>query len=242
MGSNCWRTEDAWPPAGTHPTAYYLHGDGRANTLAGDGRLGPAPPEADAAPDCYLYDPRAPVPTRGGPLCCSGAVLPGGAYDQRPVEERADVLVYTSPPLAANLEATGPVTAHLWARSTAPDTDFTAKLVDVSPCGYARNLTEGIIRARYRRGLDRSILLEPNEIAEYVIDLWATSNVFRAGHRIRLEISSSNFPRFDRNPNTGRRLGTDQASDLRPALQTIFHDAAHPSRLVLPVVGSSDCW
>lgn len=238
MGENRWRTETDWPLRRATPTAYYLNSAGRANTLHGDGTLTIEPPSADQPSDHFLYDPRDPVPTRGGPLCCSQTVLPSGAFDQRPVEERSDVLVYSSAPLDAPLEVTGPITVRLWARSSAPDTDFTAKLVDVSPCGYARNLTEGAIRARYRRGLDRPTLLEPGEIAEYEIDLWATSAVFQRGHRIRLEISSSNFPRIDRNPNTGHPLGVDGEADLQPALQTILHDAAHPTRIVLPVVRS----
>jgi putative CocE/NonD family hydrolase len=235
MGENRWRTEDHWPLARAVPTSYYLSSGGRANSLGGDGRLSQDPP-TDLTPDHFLYDPRKPVPTRGGPLCCSPAVLPGGAFDQRPVEERPDVLVYTSAPLDAAVEVTGPVTVHLWARSSAPDTDFTAKLVDVGPCGYARNLVDGIVRARYREGLDRPLLLNPGEVVEYVIDLWATSNVFLAGHRIRLEVSSSNFPRFDRNPNTGQPLGEAAESDLQPALQTIYHDPARPSHVLLPIV------
>jgi len=232
LGENRWRDESEWPPARARATRYYLHSGGRANTLAGDGRLGVDTPGREP-PDHYLYDPRNPVPTRGGGLCCWPGAVPGGAYDQRPVEARPDVLVYTTPTLERAIEVTGPVTATLWARTSAPDTDFTAKLVDVGPDGYARNLTDGIIRARYRNGTARAEPIEPGQIHEYRIDLWATSNLFRAGHRIRLEISSSNFPRFDRNPNTGGALATDR--DLQPAAQTILHDAEHPSHVVLPV-------
>jgi hypothetical protein len=235
MGENRWRMEDNWPLARAVPTRYYLSSHGQANSLAGDGVLSAETP-ADLPPDNFLYDPRYPVPTRGGPLCCSLTVLPGGAFDQSVVETRPDVLVYTSAPLEAPVEVTGPVVVHLWARSSALDTDFTAKLADVSPGGYARNLVDGIVRARYREGLDRPRLLEPGEVAEYVIDLWATSNVFSAGHRIRLEVSSSNFPRFDRNPNTGQPLGTAGEADLQPALQTIYHDPTRPSHVVLPIV------
>jgi hypothetical protein len=233
MGENVWRDESAWPPAGARPTRYYLHGGGRANTLHGDGRLGPEAP-AQGPSDHFLYDPRNPVPTRGGPLCCWPGAVPAGAYDQRPVEERPDVLVYTTLPLEAPVEVTGPVTLTLWAASSAEDTDFTAKLVDVEPCGYARNLTEGIVRARYRTSTERPVPIEPGRPYEYTIDLWATSNFFRAGHRIRLEISSSNFPRFDRNPNTGRLIAAE--TRLVPAMQTVFHDATRPSHLVLPIV------
>jgi uncharacterized protein len=144
------------------------------------------------------------------------------------------VLVYTTPPLEAAMEVTGPIVVKLWAATTAPDTDFTAKLVDVDPTGYARNLTDGIIRARYRESTSRASFIEPGRAYEYTIDLVATANVFKAGHRIRLEVSSSNFPRFDRNPNTGRPFDAD--AELRPAMQTVLHDRAHPSHVVLPVV------
>jgi len=233
MGENRWQDEADWPPPAMRPVAYYLHSGGRANSLAGDGRLGVDPPREEP-PDHYLYDPRDPVPTRGGGLCCWPAAVPPGAYDQRPVEARPDVLLYSTPPLAEAIELAGPVTVRLWAASSAPDTDFTAKLVDVAPDGYARNLTDGIIRARYRAGTRVATPIEPGRVYEYAIDLWATSNVFPAGHRVRLEVSSSNFPRFDRNANTGRAFGTD--AELRPALQTVCHDSARASHVVLPVV------
>ena len=167
-------------------------------------------------------------------MCCWELVLPPGAFDQRVIEARQDVLVYTTPPFEQDLEVTGPITVTLFASSSARDTDFTGKLVDVLPDGYARNLTEGIIRARYREGMDRQRLLTPGEVNEYKIDLWATSNVFKAGHCLRVEISSSNFPRFDRNPNTGHDFGQDDA--LERAVQEVFHDASHPSRITLPVI------
>lgn len=233
MGENAWRDEAEWPLARARDTRYYLHSDGRAATLGGDGTLSPEPPEAEP-PDHFLYDPRNPVPTRGGGLCCWPAALPGGAYDQRLVEQRPDVLVFTTPPLTGPLEITGPVHVQLWAASSAPDTDFTAKLCDVDPSGYTRNLTDGIVRARYRDSTARASLIEPGRIYEYTIDLWATSNRFKPGHRIRVEISSSNFPRFDRNPNTGRPVAAD--TELRPAVQTILHDREHPSHIVLPLV------
>jgi putative CocE/NonD family hydrolase len=233
MGDNRWRDEPAWPLPRARMTRYHLRSGGRANTLDGDGRLAVDTPGAEPA-DHFLYDPRNPVPTRGGGLCCWPAATPYGAYDQRPVEARPDVLVYSTPPLAEAVEVTGPVTVTLWAATSAPDTDFTAKLCDVAPDGYARNLTDGIVRARYRRGTARAEPVEPGRIHEYQIDLWATSNVFPAGHRIRLEISSSNFPRFDRNPNTGRPGTAD--GELRPAMQTIHHDAEHPSHVALPIV------
>jgi uncharacterized protein len=233
MGENVWRDEQEWPLTRAQYTTYYFHGGGRANTRHGDGVLSVEPPSHEPA-DYYLYDPRHPVPTRGGGLCCWEASVPGGAFDQRAVEERPDVLVYSTPPLPQAVEVTGPIVVRVWAASSAIDTDFTAKLVDVEPSGYARNLTDGIIRARYRQTTAKPTLIEPEKVYEYTIDLWATSNLFKAGHRIRVEVSSSNFPRFDRNPNTGRPFGQDAES--RPAAQTIWHDADHPSHIVLPIV------
>jgi hypothetical protein len=233
MGENRWRDEAAWPLARAKATPYFFHSAGAANSLDGDGRLSAEAP-ADEPSDHYVYDPNDPVPTRGGALCCWPAALPAGAYDQREIERRKDVLVYTSQPLERALEVTGPVVVKLFAASSARDTDFTAKLVDVSPDGYARNLADGIIRARYRTTTKSETPIEPGQIYAYDIDLWATSNLFEAGHRIRVEISSSNFPRFDRNPNTGGPLGEE--TGFQPAKQTVFHDAMRPSHIVLPVV------
>jgi hypothetical protein len=177
-----------------------------------------------------VYDPRDPVPTRGG----NTLVIPMGVYDQRPVEERRDVLCYTSAPLPQALEITGPISVTLYAASSAPDTDFTAKLVAVRPDGYAQNLADGVIRARYRESRARPSPITPGTIYAYTIDLWSTSFVFQPGHRIRVEIASANFPRFDRNHNTGRPLFAD--AELQTAMQTIYHDATHPSHIVLPVI------
>ena len=174
------------------------------------------------------------MPTRGGGLCCWPGALPQGAYDQTPVESREDVLVYTTPPFTEDVDVTGPVLVTLYAASSAVDTDFTAKLVDVHPSGFAQNLTDGIIRARYRQSTAHPEPIEPGKVYAYTIDLGATSNVFKAGHRIRLEISSSNFPRFDRNPNTGGALATE--TELLPALQTIHHDGMYPSHVTLPII------
>ena len=234
MGANRWRDEQEWPLARTQYTDYYLHSNGRANTAAGDGSLSTDAPDDDETADVFLYNPQDPVPTRGGPLCCGPSFVPGGAYDQQGLESRSDVLCYTTPPLAGDVEVTGPVTLTLYASTSAADTDFTAKLVDVEPCGAARNLTDGIIRARYRDGTDQSRPVTPGAVHEYSIDLVATSNVFRAGHRIRLEVSSSNFPRFDRNFNTGDDPWA--ARESVPAVQTIHHNRQHPSRLRLPVI------
>jgi putative CocE/NonD family hydrolase len=233
MGENRWRSENEWPLRRAVPTPYYLRGGGRANSRHGDGWLSLAPPAEEPA-DHYVYNPRDPVPTRGGGLCCSLVWSPAGVYDQRPVEDRPDVLVYSTPSLDRAIEVTGPITVTLYAATSAADTDWTAKLVDVHPDGYAQNLTDGILRARYRHGPERPTPLMPGAVERYEIDLWATSNVFLPGHRLRLEISSSNFPRFDRNPNTGARA-TGEA-DLQPAFQTICHDSARPSHVTLPVV------
>lgn len=233
MGVNTWRDENEWPLARTRYVDYYFHSSGSANTSNGDGTLDTVP-SGDEAPDVFLYNPNDPVPSRGGSLCCYEASFPPGCFDQRDIETRSDVLVYTTAPLDKDMEVTGPVKVTLWAASSATDTDFTAKLVDVSTCGCANNLTDGIIRARYRESTVQPQLIEPGQPYEYTIDLWSTSNVFKTGHRIRIEVSSSNFPRFDRNPNTGNAFGADAV--LKPAMQTILHDSEHPSHVTLPVI------
>ena len=233
MGDDVWREEEEWPLARAQETKYYLHSSGKANSKQGDGTLSVESPQSEA-PDVFLYNPADPVPTTGGALCCNPYYAANGAYDQNQVEDRQDVLVYSTPPLAQDMEVTGPVTVTLWASTSAPDTDFTAKLVDVCENGCARNLTDGIIRARYRDSMSNPTLLEPGKAYCYDIDLWATSNVFKAGHRIRLEISSSNFPRFDRNTNTGGIIAAD--TELRPALQTVFHEGQQASYVSLAIV------
>ena len=229
MGENVWRDENEWPLARTRYTPYYFHSGGAANSAAGDGTLGMQAP-GEEAPDQYVYDPADPVPTRGG----NTLIIPIGVQDQREVEERRDVLVYSGEPLSRPLEVTGPIVVTLFAATDAPDTDFTAKLVDVQPDGYARNLADGIVRGRYRASRTFPTLLQPGAVTEFTIDLWATSHVFLPGHRVRVDISSSNFPRFDRNLNTGG----DQASGSRfqAASQTVFHDSRYPSHVLLPVI------
>ncbi len=238
MGLNQWRDEQEWPLARTRYTDYFLSSSGNANTLFGDGAL-IRQPDSDSRPDNYLYDPLNPAPTRGGPLCCNTQWAAAGSFDQTETETRPDVLVYSSPVLEEPVEVTGPVKVILHAASSAVDTDFTAKLVDVSPCGDARNLTDGIIRARYRKSTREEHFLTPGAIEEFEIDLWATSNVFLPGHQIRVEISSSNFPRFDRNPNHGGVIAEATREDCIVAHQTVYHDATYPSRIVLPVVSGS---
>ncbi len=230
MGRNRWRTEQEWPLARTRYTSLYLHSGGWANSANGDGSLSPGPPGAEM-PDVFVYDPADPVPSRGLPFTAVAFYQPA---EQREVESRQDVLVYTTEILTEDLEATGPVSLILYASSTAPDTDFTAKLTDVYPDGSSIQLASGIVRARFRSSLSAPSLLERGKTYRYRIDLGATSNVFRRGHRIRLQVSSSDFPRHDRNLNTGERIGASAA--LEKARQTVFHDAERPSRLILPVI------
>jgi putative CocE/NonD family hydrolase len=231
MGANQWRDENEWPLARTRYVKFYLR--------AGGG-LSAAAPGAES-PDRYLYDPADPVMTLGGNHSV-GPYNPGlydvvkpGPYDQRPLEARRDVLVYTSAALERDTEVTGPVILKLYAASSARDTDFVAKLTDVYPDGRSLNITEGVIRARFREDVwGRPKLLEPGRVYEYTLDLQVTSNVFLAGHRIRLDIMSSNFPLWDRNLNTGNDPGAD--TTLQTAEQTICHDAQRPSHLVLPLI------
>ena len=234
MGDNVWRSESQWPPADVVFVKYYLHSQGRANSLMGDGRLDTMAPE-DESPDIYAYDPRLPVPSLGGHSCCSPALAPMGPKDQREVELDHQVLVYTTEPIGHDVTVMGPVTATLWAASSAVDTDFTVKLVDVYPDGRAINLTEGIIRARYRDSLSKASLLEPYQVYQFKIEVGNTCAVFKAGHRIRVEISSSNFPHWDRNTNTGHKLGEDSYIDMIVATQVIFHDFQQPSHITLPI-------
>ena len=229
MGENRWRDENEWPLARTRYTNVFLRSGGHANSLSGDGALSFAQP-GDEQPDRYVYDPNDPVPTRGG----NTLGIRSGVYDQTEVEKRDDVLVYTGDVLTNDLEVTGPITLKLHAASSARDTDFTAKLVDVRPDNYPQNLAGGIVRARFRESLSAPSLISPDKVYEYTVDLWSTSHVFKAGHRIRLEVSSSNFPNFDRNPNTGHDFGAD--AEVVAARQTVFHDGRYPSHLILPVI------
>lgn len=233
MGDDTWRAEQEWPLARAQSVNYYLHSQGKANSSSGDGFLSTQPPSEEPT-DVFVYNPLNPVPTRGGALCCNPYFMANGAFEQGGIEQREDVLVYSVPPLEREVEVTGPITVTLWAATSARDTDFTAKLVDVCDHGCARNLTDGVIRARYRESMSDPTPVEPGKAYCYTIDLWATSNVFKAGHSIRLEISSSNFPRFDRNTNTGNVIAQD--SSFKPALQAILHDAQHPSHVTLPIV------
>ena len=232
MGANRWRSEQEWPLARTQFTNYYLSGGGKANSTYGDGALLTHDAASQSAPDRYDYDPKNPVPTLGGAISTHAPLQ--GPRDRRPVERRDDVLVYTSEPLAKDVEVTGPVELKLYAASSAVDTDFSATLTDVYPDGRSILICEGIRGARFRESLENPTLIAPGKIYEYTISLWETSNLFKAGHRIRVEVSSSNFPRYARNQNTDKPFGT--STDVNVAHQTIYHDAAHASRLILPVI------
>ncbi|MDQ6653328.1 MAG: CocE/NonD family hydrolase [Acidobacteriota bacterium] len=240
MGKNEWREEDDWPLARAKNTKYYLHSAGATNGIApsglgqaGSGLLSTVAP-AEEKTDQYVYDPSDAAPTIGGPLCCGALPTGIGPEDQRPAEARGDVLVYTTPAFAKDIEVTGPVSLDLYVSSSAVDTDFTGMLVDVWPNGFAQNLTSGILRLRYRNSQEKQELANPGETYHITVDLWATSNVFLAGHKLRLEVSSSNFPRFDRNLNTGE----EQARGTRmvKATNVIYHDKLRPSALVLPIL------
>lgn len=236
MGADVWRDEWDWPLPDTRWTDWHLHSGGRAGT-ADDGTLSPHPPN-DEPPDSFVYDPRDPVPTVGGPTYLPGAAVGAnaGPRDRRTIEGRRDVLTYTSSVLTRPLEVTGPVSLTVYVSTSVTDTDVTAALVDVHPDGRAELLTEGILRARYRDSRSRPQLLEPGRVYELHVDLWATANVFAVGHRIRLEVSSSNFPRFDRNTNTGDVIAHDGWDDLIVAHTTVHHTSSLPSRLTLPLI------
>jgi hypothetical protein len=221
MGENVWRDENEWPLARTRYTAFYLDSSGHANSDAGDGRLKLDPPSADERADFYVYDPRAPVPSRGGAMLGPRA----GIAKQNDVESRGDVLVYSTAPLDHDVEVTGPVSATLYVSTTAPSTDFSVKLVDVHPDGKSYNVSDGILRRAYQPRADAE---------EIVVQLWPTSMLFRRGHEVRIEVSSSNFPRYDRNPNTGRDIPTERSPIA--ATQTVYRSARKQSRVVLPLI------
>ena len=233
MGKNQWQSAEAWPIPGTRFAKLYLGSDGKANSRLGDGTLSFAPP-AGTASDTFAYDPAAPVPSLGGHSCCTGTGTEAGSYDQSEIEMRPDVLVYTTAALKEGLEVTGPLEVVLSVSSSAVDTDFTAKLVDVYPDGRAFNVQEGALRMRYRDGFGRDLRMSPGEIYQAHLSLHVTSNYFGPGHRIRLEVSSANFPRWDRNLNTGGN-NFDESSWV-VANNTVHHSAKNPSYIVLPVV------
>ncbi|HEX5702511.1 MAG TPA: CocE/NonD family hydrolase [Pyrinomonadaceae bacterium] len=234
MGMNKWQASDTWPPKGAQPLTFYLSSGGKANTLNGDGTLVANAPETDS-PDKFDYDPMNPVPSYGGNVCCTGNAIQGGAFDQRKTEERNDVLVYSTEPLKEGIELSGPITVTLYVSSDVKDTDFTVKLLDVYPDGRAYNLDETIQRMRYRNGYDQPpAWIEPGKVYKFSFQPMTTSNYFEVGHRIRIEISSSNFPRFDRNLNTGGR-NYDETKGI-VAHNVVHHSKQHPSSVTITVV------
>jgi putative CocE/NonD family hydrolase len=234
MGINRWQTSDTWPPRGAQPMSFFLSSGGKANTLHGDGLLADAPPAADN-PDRFDYDPMNPAPSYGGNVCCTGNAVAGGAFDQRKMEERPDILVYSTEPLKEGIELSGPVEVTLYVSSDAKDTDFTVKLIDVYPDGRAYNLDETIQRMRYRNGYDKPpVWMEAGKVYKVTLQPMTTSNYFEAGHRIRLEVSSSNFPRFDRNLNTGGKNYDETRGVV--ARNGVHHSKQYPSELKITVV------
>jgi len=234
MGLNKWQSSDTWPPQGAKPVTYYLASEGRANSLNGDGALAAAPEQKDAA-DKFVYDPMNPVPTHGGGFCCMGADLKPGALDQRSMETRDDILVYSTGPLKEGMEVSGPVDVTLYVSSDARDTDFTVKLIDVMPDGTAYNIDENIQRARYREGYDKQpVWMEKEKAYKVSFQPMQTSNYFAAGHELRIEVSSSDFPRFDRNLNTGGNNFDESVGVV--AHNQIHHSAQYPSSITLSVV------
>ncbi len=234
MGLNKWQTSNTWPPEGAKPVTFYLQSGGKANSLNGDGILAAKPDNRDL-PDSFTYDPMNPVPSYGGNVCCTGNAVTGGAFDQRKMEARADILVYTTEPLKDDMEVSGPLEATLYVSSDAKDTDFTVKVIDVYPDGRAYNLDETIQRARYRDGYDKPLAwMEKDKVYKIALQPMTTSNYFPAGHRLRIEVSSSNFPRFDRNLNTGGN-NYDEATGV-VAHNAIHHSSDYPSQLTVSVV------
>lgn len=241
MGENKWRDEQEWPLSRARATRMYLSSNGHANTRMGDGMLSDKAPESEPA-DKYAYDPRYPVPTYGGHGSGGGGITRDGAFsvqgpmDQRSIEQRNDVLVYTSDELRADTEVTGAAELSLFFSTDVKDTDFFATLSDVYPDGRTILITEGAVRTRYRDSILKTSLLTPNQTYEVRIPLWETSNLFKAGHRIRLHVTSSNFPRFNRNLNSGKPMAEESEADIQVAHQNIYHDRAHASSLLLPVI------
>jgi uncharacterized protein len=234
MGMNKWQTSDTWPPAGAQTMTMYLSSAGRANSLTGDGTLVTAAPAADK-PDSFTYDPMNPVPSYGGNVCCTGTAVQAGAFDQRKMEARNDILVYTSEPFKEGMELSGPITPTLYVSSDAKDTDFTVKVIDLYPDGRAYNLDESIQRLRYRDGYDKPLVwMEPGKVYKVTLQPLNTSNYFEAGHSLRIEISSSNFPRFDRNLNTGGNNYDEEKGVV--AHNSVHHSKQYPSQVVVTVV------
>ena len=234
MGMNKWQTSDTWPPSGARQLTFYLSSAGHSNSLNGDGVLSTAPPDADK-PDSFTYDPMNPVTSYGGNVCCTGDAVQGGAFDQRKMEARSDILVYTSKPFEEGAEVSGPIAPTLYVSSDAKDTDFTVKVIDVYPDGRAYNLDESIQRMRYRDGYDKPLVwMEKEKVYKVTLQPLNTSNYFEAGHQLRIEVSSSNFPRFDRNLNTGGN-NYDESKGV-VAHNAVHHSKQYPSQITVTVV------
>jgi putative CocE/NonD family hydrolase len=234
MGLNKWQTSDTWPPSGARPLIFYLSSAGHSNSLNGDGVLSTAPPDADKL-DSFTYDPMNPVTSYGGNVCCTGDAVQGGAFDQRKMEARSDILVYTSKPFEEGAEVSGPITPTLYVSSDAKDTDFTVKVIDVYPDGRAYNLDESIQRMRYRDGYDKPLVwMEKEKVYKITLQPLNTSNYFEAGHQLRIEVSSSNFPRFDRNLNTGGNNYDESRGVV--AHNAVHHSKQFPSQITVTVV------
>lgn len=234
MGLNQWQASETWPPAGAQMQTMYLHSNGKANSLYGDGKLSPSVPAKNAPANGFVYDPMNPVPSYGGNVCCTGNAIQGGAFDQRHLETRQDILVFTSEPLSEDTEISGFIESTLFVGSDAKDTDFTIKLIDVHPDGAAYNLDETIQRARWREGYEKEVWMEKGKVFKLEMTPMSSSNMFKKGHRIRIEISSSNFPRFDRNLNTGGNNYDEKEGVV--ANNLIYHNAQYPSQIRLPIV------
>lgn len=237
MGLNKWQMSETWPPEGAQPVTFYLSSNGKGNSSSGDGVLTTSPAQTDK-PDRFLYDPMNPVPSYGGNVCCTGNAVTGGAFDQRKMEVRPDILVYTSEPFKEGTEVSGPIDVTLYVSSDVKDTDFTVKVLDVYPNGPAYNLDETIQRVRYREGYDKPpVWMEPGKVYKVTLQPMVTSNYFEAGHRLRIEVSSSNFPRFDRNMNTGGN-NYDEVKGIT-AHNDVHHSAQYPSQITISVVKRS---
>ena len=234
MGMNKWQTAGTWPPEGAEMVTYYLTSSGKANSLFGDGKLTTNEAGTEDHADRFTYDPANPVTSYGGNVCCTGNAITAGSFDQQKMEARQDILVYTTDPLAEGAEVSGTIEITLYVSSDAKDTDFTVKLVDVHPDGRAYNLDETILRARYREGYDKQVFMEAGQVYELPVSPMSTSNYFPAGHRIRIEVSSSNFPRFTRNLNTGGN-NYDETEGV-VAHNTLHHSRQYPSQIRLPIV------
>jgi len=238
MGANKWQTSETWPPAGAQTMTLFLSSAGHSNSLTGDGVLVTSPPAVDK-PDTFTYDPMNPVPSYGGNVCCTGTAVQAGAFDQRKMEARNDILVYTSEPFKKGTEVSGPIEPTLYVSSDAKDTDFTVKVLDVYPDGRAYNLDESIQRLRYRDGYDKPLVwLEPGKVYKVALQPLNTSNFFDVGHQLRIEISSSNFPRFDRNLNTGGNNYDEEKGVI--AHNSVHHSKQYPSQVTVTVVNHED--